>query len=110
MLTRLPLFLLLFVSLPIFHSAVQVWYTAVTSPDTMSGTISSTVKSNAGEAAGKMRIEAVHILGVATGNSSPTAVVNGQTVAAEYDASVAAFKLSGLDIVVGEPLSISWSV
>lgn len=86
-----------------------MWYTAATSPDAASGTISSSVKSNAGDAAGKMRIEAVHILGVAAGQQARTAVVNGQTVGAEFDASVGAFKVSGLNVVVGEPFEVQWS-
>lgn len=91
------------------ENTVQVWYTAVTSPDATSGTISSTVKANAGEAAGKIRIEAVHILGAAAGQQAPTATVNGQTAAVEFDAAVGAFKISGLNVVVGETFSINWS-
>jgi hypothetical protein len=43
-----------------------VWNTAVTSPDRKQGGISSNTKANAGDAARKLRIEAVHILGLPT--------------------------------------------
>lgn len=49
----------------------QVWYTAITSPDRKQGGLSGATKANAGKAARKLRIEAVHILGVPTAAKTP---------------------------------------
>uniref|UniRef100_A0A383WFG9 Maltase n=1 Tax=Tetradesmus obliquus TaxID=3088 RepID=A0A383WFG9_TETOB len=53
------------------NNTVQVWYTAITSPDRKQGGLSGATKANAGEAARKLRIEAVHILGVPAAAKTP---------------------------------------
>lgn len=71
--------------------------------------------SNAGNAAGKIHIQAVHILGVAptaakSSTVNPTATVNGQRVRTEYDVVVGVLKLSGIKVLVGRPFAAHWSV
>jgi hypothetical protein len=113
----------------IFCFGAQVWYTAVTSSDGKQGGVSSSTKANSGKAARKLRIEAVHILGVptaaappagATGSKAPvkpaaaaaaTASLNGKPVAAAYDSKVGVVKITGLkDAVVGMPFSLRWKI
>lgn len=96
----------------IFLSALQVWYIAVTQADGRSGSISSSVLSNAGDAAGKLKVESVHILGASAAEGTPavTASLNGVPLAAEYDQAAGSVKILGIGHTVGEPLSISWSL
>jgi hypothetical protein len=100
-------------------NSVQVWFSAVAAPGGESGTLSSSVVSHAGEAAGKLAVEAVHILGApaaAKGGvmleaaKAASVLVNGEPAPAAYDAAAGVIRLSGLDLPLGEPLSISWSV
>jgi hypothetical protein len=95
-------------------SPLQVWLSSVAAPDGASGHITSSVVSNAGQAAGRLRIEAVHVLGVPAPANHPDAfaasvTVNGRRgVRATYDAAAGALKLAALDLVVGEPMHIKW--
>ncbi|WIA20582.1 hypothetical protein OEZ85_004970 [Tetradesmus obliquus] len=93
-------------------NTVQVWYTAVSSADGRSGTLSSTIKAHAGDAAGKLRIAAVHILGVpaAEGTAVPAASINGRPLAAAFDETAGVLKISGIELLVGEPLDITWTL
>lgn len=72
------------------NNTVQVWFTAITSADGRSGTVKSTVISNAGDASGKIRITAVHILGVQPRNTAATTAVGNdspmQAEVASFDA------------------------
>jgi hypothetical protein len=102
------------------HHASQVWFSAVAAPGGGSGTITSSVKSAGGDAASKLMIEAVTILGVPNSNASkspklsirgqPSMTVNGQPAAATIDAATGALQLTGLKLRAGEPLEISWTV
>jgi hypothetical protein len=86
-----------------------VWFTAAAAADGSSGSISSTVTSNAGEAKGKLWVEAIHVLGVppAADNSSFTVTANGKTLTA-VTAAAGVLRVGGLKLAVGEPLEISW--
>lgn len=68
-------------------NSVQVWFTAVTAADGRSGTIKSTVVSNAGNASGKIVIEAVHILGVQPFHTAVTAAVGDDSALPALEAS-----------------------
>ncbi|KAF6253912.1 glycosyl hydrolases family 31-domain-containing protein [Scenedesmus sp. NREL 46B-D3] len=77
------------------NNTVQVWYAAITSADGKQGGVSSSIKANAGDAAGKLRIEAIHILGLPT--TAPAAAVkapaaNAKAPAAQKKAPAAAAK------------------
>lgn len=99
---------------------MQVWYTAVTDPGALSGTITNTVKANAGQAAGRLTIQAIHILGVplaaasghAVGSNGfrPGATVNGQSASAGYDKAREALVISNLSVDVGTDLVVSWQL
>lgn len=97
-----------------FHSSSlpQVWYTAVSAVDGRSGSISSTIKAHAGEAAGKLRITAVHILGVAAagGAAAPAASINGRPLAAAFDDIAGVVRIKDVGLSVGEPLDITWTL
>jgi hypothetical protein len=89
---------------------VQVWFTAAASADGASGSISSTIKTNGGEAQGQLYIEAVHVLG--TGAAAAAAddfavTVNGQAVQLAKAAD-GVLKVTGLKLAVGEPFAITW--
>lgn len=90
---------------------MQVWFTASANADGTSGTLTSTIKSNTGEAAGELYIEAVHILGLfPTGmpTNTPTVSVNGVKDAGAVTAAAGVLKVAGLKVPVGEPLDITW--
>ncbi|KAF8062769.1 alpha-glucosidase [Scenedesmus sp. PABB004] len=93
-------------------NSVEVWFTAAAAPDATRGSVTSTVKAAGGEAARTLRVEAVHVLGVAApaAGAAPTARVGGREVPAEYDAAAGALRISGLDARAGEPLALEWSV
>jgi hypothetical protein len=82
----------------------------VASPDGSSGSISNTVQSNAGEAVGKLHIEALHVLGTpALVQGKYTVKVNGQEVD-QVEATPGVLKVSGLTLTVGQPVDISWQL
>jgi hypothetical protein len=104
---------------------LQVWFTASTSPAGRSGSVRSSIKSNAGPAAGKLRIAALIIAGVPTQlkDPKPTANLGALRVGAGsensskmeeltvvYDAAVGTLKISGADLPAGEPLNLTWSL
>jgi hypothetical protein len=99
-------------------NSLQVWFSAVAAPGGGSGTITSSVKSAGGDAASKLVIEAVTILGVPSAGGSvvleaaklASAQLNGRRVLAAYDAAAGVVKLSGLSLPVGEPLNLSWEL
>jgi hypothetical protein len=97
---------------PISLCRLQVWYIAVSSADGRSGSISSSIKAHAGEAAGKLRIAAVHILGVpaAEGTAVPAANFNGQPLAVAFDDVAGVLKITYVELSVGEPLDITWTL
>lgn len=88
---------------------VQVWFTAAASADGSSGSISSTIKSNAGEAQSQLYIQAVHVLGTdaAAATGAVAVTVNGQAVQS-VEAAEGVLRVTGLKLAVGEPLDISW--
>lgn len=96
-----------------------MWYTAITAADSLSGSITNTIKSSAGEAAGRVRLDAIHIAGItagATGSGAkmntavPTALVNGEQVQAAYNPSVGVVRLTGFELDVGEGLTVTWQL
>ncbi|KAF8062771.1 Alpha-glucosidase [Scenedesmus sp. PABB004] len=91
-------------------NSLLVWITAAAAPDATRGSVNSTVKAAGGEAARKLRVQAVHVLGVAApaAGAAPTARVGGREVPAEYDAAAGALRISGLDARAGEPLALEW--
>jgi hypothetical protein len=95
-----------------FVCLLQVWYTAVSSADGRSGSISSSIKAHAGDAAGKLRIAAVHILGVpaAEGAALPAANINGRPLAVAFDDVAGVLKITDIELSVGEPLDITWTL
>ena len=81
----------------------------------MSGTLRSTVVSNNGEAAGRLKVEALHILGVATPQDGPAAAAvavtsAGSSGAAQASAASGTLRVTGLDLAVGEELELQWSL
>jgi hypothetical protein len=84
----------------------------VSSADGRSGSISSTIKAHAGDAAGKLRIAAVHILGVPAGEGTavPAASINGRPLAATFDEAAGLLKITGIELSVGEPLDVTWTL
>jgi len=90
---------------------LQVWMTAVASDNGRTGTISSNIQSNAGDAKGKLVIEHVHVLGtpgLASGQNY-IVTVNGQQVKADQiTATSGVLKVAGLHATIGEALDISW--
>lgn len=94
-------------------NSLQVWFTDAADASRGSGILSASVKAVAGNAAGKMRLEAVHILGVAPrspGAPEPRAQLGSAELHAEYDAAVSVLRISSIEHTIGEPLELRWSV
>jgi hypothetical protein len=95
--------------LPLPLPLPQVWFTAVSSLDALSGTISTTVFNNAGEARSKLRIESVHVLGASSALDAKNVVirVNDESTG-HVEATPGVIKLSGLHLPVGQRFEITW--
>lgn len=96
-------------------NSVQTLFTAVAAADGRTGRLSSTVVANAGDAAGRLRIIAVHILGVGSDPMEAAAVrINGVDAAGQrgvsFDAALGVLKIEGLQFDVGQDVNIQWSV
>lgn len=92
---------------------LQVWLTALAEEGGASGNVISTIKANAGDAEGKLHIEAVHILGVAALANTQQYVVSAQgkqVPAADVTAVSGVLKVSGLQLSLTEPIDISWTL
>jgi hypothetical protein len=93
---------------------LQVWYTAATAPAGRSGSVRSSVKANAGPAKGQLRIAGLVIAGVPpqVDNAAPTASIAGQDVAlaATYDAVTGVVRIDDIDLEVGQPFELNWSI
>jgi hypothetical protein len=87
---------------------LQAWFTAVSSPDALSGTISTTVLA-AGAASSNLHIESVHILGAANALDMQCVLmrVNDESTG-HVEATPGVIKLSGLHLPVGERFEITW--
>ncbi len=80
--------------------------------------LNSTIAANAGAARGRLRIEAVTVVGVPRGMQdvvpsvavAPASGSASQDLAAVYDAAVGTLTIRGLDWDAGEPLHLSWSI
>jgi hypothetical protein len=93
-------------------NSVQAQFTAVAAADARTGSISSRVVSNSGDAAGKLRVSAVHVLGVGSGAVQAAVRVNGAEVAASdvnFDDVSGVLKVSGLQLEVGQAFDVHWS-
>lgn len=101
-------------------SSVEVWFTAVTAADARAGSISSTVKSNAGSAKDRLRIAAVHVVGLplaqqgGSDSAAPSVTVNGAGLAAggkaAYTGADGVLRITGLDLPAGEAVEIGWAL
>eukprot|EP00775_Hariotina_reticulata_P010096 gene10096-10252_t len=91
------------------ENSVQVWYTAIISPDTRSGLVKASVVANNGGAVGKLKIQNVHVLGADISvNTAITVQVNGSPVSTAAVVEAGALKLEGLELTVGEPMHLQW--
>lgn len=91
------------------ENSVQVWYTATAAPDSRSGSISATVVANNGEAAGKVKIQNVRVLGAdVAANAAITVNLNGNSVTAAAMVKAGTLEIQGLDLTVGEPMQLQW--
>jgi hypothetical protein len=93
-------------------NSLQAQFTAVAAADACTGSISSRVVTNGGDAAAKLRVDAVHVLGVGSGVASAAVRVNGAGVPAsdvEFDAVNGVLKVSGLQLEAGQAFELHWS-
>ncbi|KAF6262828.1 glycosyl hydrolases family 31-domain-containing protein [Scenedesmus sp. NREL 46B-D3] len=94
------------------ENSVQVLFTAVAAADARTGSISSSVVSNSGEAAGTLRVSSVHVLGVGSGAAGAAVRVNAEEVLAadvSFDGVSGVLKVSGLQLAVGQAFDLHWS-
>jgi len=81
----------------------------VSDPSGESGTISSTVHANTGNAYGKLAIEAIKVLGLPEDLSGFAVTVNGQQVSSSaVGSSAGILTITGLKLLVGDPLEVKW--
>lgn len=87
----------------------QAWFSSVSDPSGESGTISSTVRANTGDAYGKLAIEAIKVLGLPEDLSGFAVTVNGQQVSSSaVSSSSGILTVTGLKLLVGDPLEVKW--
>lgn len=87
----------------------------MTAPDTRSGSISSSVVSNAGSAKQQgVKITAIDILGVTVPEGATAGKVNvrinNMPAAAAFEAQTGVLRLTGFEALVGEPFDVKWSL
>ncbi|WIA40775.1 hypothetical protein OEZ86_004455 [Tetradesmus obliquus] len=96
-------------------NSLQAQFAAVAASDARSGSVSSRVIAAGGDAAAKLQIAAVHVLGVSSSSSNAAQLavrVNGVEVAAndvEFDGVTGVLKVSGLQLAAGQSLELHWS-
>jgi hypothetical protein len=93
-------------------NSLQAQFTAVAAADARSGSISSRVLAAGGDAAEKLQVTAVHVLGVGSSAAAAVVRVNGAEVPAssvEVDGVSGVLKLTGLQLAAGEAFEVHWS-
>jgi hypothetical protein len=90
---------------------VQAWFTSVAAPSGESGSISSTAHANAGDAAGRLFIETIKVLGMPAlpkGQSAQVTVDGKVLPAGAAQLSGDVLTVTGIKLVVGAQMDVSW--
>jgi hypothetical protein len=90
---------------------VQAWFTSVAAPSAESGSISSAAHANAGDAAGRLFIETIRVLGMPAlpmGQSVQVTVDGLGIPAAAVQLSGGVLSITGLKLAVGAQMDVNW--
>lgn len=90
---------------------MQAWFTSVAAPSGESGSISSTAHANAGDAAGRLFIETIKVLGMPAlpkGQSFQVTVDGQGQPASAVQLSGDILSITGLKLVVGAQMDVNW--
>lgn len=95
----------------LLRGAVQVWFSSVAVPTGETGSISSVVQAARGQAAATLYVESIKVIGMPkqTAGQTVSASVAGLALpASAVQLSGEVMTISGLQLVVGHPMEVTW--